>query len=155
MQKLKKTRRKQKNNRNKHKHKQNSSKKTDKNNQKYRISSPRTSANKSHQIFAEVRGLDIVYFCFFSFFLFKMCFFEYFVFFLQMFSPSLFKLLHLQSNNTYKNRKTTEKLEGKHNNIKKKQKSPSRNLRDIYSRSVRGLDIMYFCFFFFCLKCFS
>ena len=33
--------------------------------QKYRISSPRTSANKSHKIFAEVRGLDILYFCLF------------------------------------------------------------------------------------------
>ena len=32
--------------------------------QKYRISSPRISANKSHKLFAEVRGLEILYFCF-------------------------------------------------------------------------------------------
>ena len=48
--------------------------------QKYRISSPRTSANKSHKLFAEVRGLDILYFCVFilcvslSFFVFLFMF---------------------------------------------------------------------------------
>ena len=79
--------------------------------------------------------------------------------FVVMFSLSLVKLLHLQSNNnTYKTnisiRKQTRTTKAK----QKKQKSPSRNLRDIYSRSGRGLDILYFCFsflmFFFEFVCF-
>ena len=45
---------------------QNNSKKNRKT-QKYRISSPRTSANNLCDLFAEVRGLDILYLCFFSF----------------------------------------------------------------------------------------
>ena len=65
---LKKTRRKQKNKHKETENTQNNSKKNRKQ-QKYRISSPRTSANKSHKLFAEVRGLDILYFCLFYVFL--------------------------------------------------------------------------------------
>ena len=65
--------------------------------QKYRISSSRTSANKSHKLFVDVRGLDILYFffvyVFIIVFLLFLCFFMFF-----LFSPSLFKLLHSQSN---------------------------------------------------------
>ena len=93
------------------------------------ISSPRTSANKSHKLFAEVRGLEILYFCFVCF---SVSFYVVCLFFIFMFSPSLFKLLHLQSNNTYKNinKNITTWRKTKTNN-KKQQKSPSRNLRDI------------------------
>ena len=67
--------------------------------------------------------------------------------------------------NTYTNiKKKNIKLKGKHikKNIKKKEKntSPSQTLRDIcFSRSGRGLDIMYFCvlfmfFFEFLCLCF-
>ena len=56
---------------NKHRKKQNKQQKNSKESistkHKYRISSPRTSANKSHKLFAEVRGLDILYFCSFCF----------------------------------------------------------------------------------------
>ena len=57
------------------------------------------------------------------------CFFQFLcLFLLFMFSPSLFKFLHLQSNkNTYTNRST---------NIKSL--FPSRNLRDNYSRRFVG-----------------
>ena len=85
--------------------------------------------------------LFYVFLCFFMF-LYVFCFFFVFVFLFVRFSPSLFKLLHLQSKQHIK----TEQLKEKHRQTYNKQKSPSRNLRDIYSRSVRGLDILYLCF---------
>ena len=53
--------------------------------------------------------------------------------------------------NRKKKTRTNRKLEGNKKH-KKQHKSPSRNLRDIYSRSGRGLDIMYFCCFSVCLR---
>ena len=80
-----------------------------------------------------------------------LCFFM----FLFMFSPSLFKLLHLQSKGTYKNIKQKKHNTKKLRKTEQKQKSPSQTLRDIdFSRrfvgwqSGRGLDILYFCFVF-------
>ena len=49
-------------------------------------------------IFAEVRGLDILYFCFVVLFSKLFCFVNVSFWLCFMFSPSLFKLLHLQSN---------------------------------------------------------
>ena len=71
-----------------------------------------------------------------------MFFFLCFFFFIFMLSPSLLKLLHLQSNKhiqKHKDNKTTRRQNIKH---RQKQKSSSRNLRDMYSRSGRGLDIL-------------
>ena len=61
-----------------------------------------------------------VFLLFFEF----VCLFSLFSFVVFVFSPSLFKLLHLQSKNTYNNRTNINKLEGKHktnrtNNINK------------------------------------
>ena len=75
-----------------------------------------------------------------------------------MFSRSLFKLLHLQStNNTYNNRNHINSFDTKKKTEKHKTTYTtniislfsSRNLRYIYSRSGRGLDIQYFCLFYF------
>ena len=87
----------------------------------------------------------------------------FFVLFLSvvfMFSPSLFKLLHLQSTKTHiKTLNTPETLEGKHKK-QKKQKSPSQTLRDIYfSRRFVGwkycisvlFNVFLRVFMFFCL----
>ena len=78
----------------------------------------------------------------------------------SLFSLSLFELLHLQSNKTHIKTEATEKASRKTLTTTEnanKSLSPSRNLRDIYSRSGRGLDILYFCcclMFFFELLCF-
>ena len=61
--------------------------------QKYRISSPRTSANKSHKLFAEVRGLDILYLCFYFYFL--KCFPSSFLFFFMFLYVFCFRLVFL------------------------------------------------------------
>ena len=67
-------------NKHKKKHKTQTEKLKEKQNkQKYRISSPRTSANKSHKIFAEVRGLDILFFCLLLLFLEFVLFFVMFL----------------------------------------------------------------------------
>ena len=124
MQKLKKTRRKQKqterNRRNteklKEKHKQQ---------QKYRISSPRTSAKKMCDLFAEVRGLDILYFCCFYVFLRVVLFsFEFlcvsFLCCYMCFFDCKCKHLKILGENINKQQKetktTTEQLEEKHKN---------------------------------------
>ena len=61
--------------------------------------------------FAEVRGLEIMYLCvflfFLEFFLLFVCFFLFFFYF--VFSPSLFKLLHLQSKQTHIKAKNKQK----------------------------------------------
>ena len=82
-----------------------------------------------------------------------------------LFYPNLSKFLYLQSNNTNKN-KTNNKLgESIQQQTNNKYISASRNLRDIYSRSGLGLDILCvvfavvyvfvfskrFCFFLLCL----
>ena len=63
-----------------------------------------------------------------------------------MFSPSLFKLLHLQSKKKQKNQK--EQLKGKHEeNRKEKHKSPCQTLRYIYfSRRFVGCISCIVCF---------
>ena len=71
-----------------------------------------------------------------------------------LFSPSLFKLLHLQSNKTHMisflQKTTHKKLREKHKHRNNRNTLfPSRNLRDICSLSGRGLDILYFCCFVF------
>ena len=66
------------------------------------------TANKSHKIFAEVRGLDILYFCLLcvssscsSSCSVSFCFFTF-----LLFSPSLFQFVHLQSKKEkHKNRR--------------------------------------------------
>ena len=100
-------------------------------------------------------------FCFFSklfcFFHFSYVFCSFFFFIkhiFYMFSPSLFKLLHLQSNKHITTTTTTninilvENIQ-QHNRKHRNTFFPSRNLRDIYSRSGPGLDIQYFCCFVF------
>ena len=72
---------------------------THKQTQTYRISSPRTSANILCDLFAEVRGLDILYFLFFSFFLF-LCFslsflFKFVFLFLFLYVFVCFRLVFL------------------------------------------------------------
>ena len=73
--------------------------------QQYRISSPRTSANNLCDLFAEVRGLEILYFC-----CFLMFFFEYLCFvYVSFFFKKCFRLVFLSfciynRQNTYKNR---------------------------------------------------
>ena len=145
MQKLKKTRRKHKQNRKKQNNKHKNSKENTKT-RKYRISSPRTSANKSHKLFSQTLRdiyfsrrfvgwkscISVSFYVFLRVFMFLLFFFLFL--FLYMFSPSLFKLLHLQSTNTHINHiKQTEQLEGTHKTKHKtKQKSPSQTLRDIY-----------------------
>ena len=107
-------------------------------------------------LFAEVRGLDILYFCclgcsssLFLFLFLSVCFWFRLVF-LSLFIYNRTKHIYKQT--------TTEQLKETHQHITNKkntyltnkQKSPSRNLRYIYSRSGRGLDILYFCFCFLC-----
>ena len=74
--------------------------------QKYRISSPRTSANNLCDLFAEVRGLEILYFCF-SFFLFSfefLCFFSFLCFFFFLCFRLVFSSFCIYNRkNTYKN----------------------------------------------------
>ena len=82
--------------------------------------------------------------------LFFLCFFM-FLFIIVLFLKC-FRLVFLSfcfyNRKTHKNiKQTTEQLKEKQKHIKK-QKSPSRNLRYIYSRSGRGLDILYFCCFY-------
>ena len=85
--------------------------------------------------------------------------FSFFVFLYVLFSlflPSLFKLLHLQSNkHVYKQK---NKLEEKHKQNNINNRSLPAGTWDIYSRSGRGLDILYFCLlfnlFFFRFLCF-
>ena len=73
-----------------------------------------------------------------------------------MFSPSLFKLLHLHSNRHIYEQKKQQNNSKENIKTTEQQKSPSQTLRDIYFsrrfvgwRSGRGLDILYFCFFSF------
>ena len=152
-QKLKKTRRKHKTNRKKQKTTEKLREKQQQNrNTGYPAHEP-PRINISY-LFAEVRGLDILYFCF------VLCFSRSFsVLFLFLYVCLCFRLVYLSfciynRKNTYKNITKTKKLREKHKNIKTNNRNtlfPSRNLRDIYSRSGRGLDILYFCF----VLCFS
>ena len=67
-------------------------------------------------------GHYVFMFCFYMFFFEFFCLFFwmflYAYYYYYMFSPSLFKLLHLQSNNIYNNIQQTYKLEEKQNNRK-------------------------------------
>ena len=107
--------------------------------------------------FAEVRGLEIMYFCFLFMFFFEFLCFSCFVasFCLNMFSPSLFKFLHLQSTththiNTYTHNIKTQRKTST-NKTKKTQKSPSQTLRYIYFswRFVGWKSCISVCFMFF------
>ena len=60
--------------------------------QKYRISSPRTSANNLCDLSAEVRGLEILYFCFFYLFMFSL---EFFFFCFSLFLLCFFLLFYV------------------------------------------------------------
>ena len=115
-------------NRKKHNKQKNNSKKN-KQQHRYRISSPRTSANKSHKIFAEVRGLDILYFLLFFFELLYVLF--SFFFFFSFFS-SCFRLV-FSSFCIYNRTHTYNNIKQNINNLKKninkqKQQKNNRNL---------------------------
>ena len=147
MQKLNNTRRTHKTQQKETYNKYTNSKKTEQ--QKYRISSPQTSANKSHKIFAEVRGLDIPYFYLlkrlsYSFLLFFV--FCFFLFLFQCFRLVCLSFCIYNRQNMYKHKTQNNSKKNITTTKQNKQNSPSRNLRDIYSRSVRGLDILYFVF---------
>ena len=110
----------------------------------------------------------MLYFCCcFMFFLKLFCCFCYGSLCCLLFSPSLFKLLHLQSKKTHinicfvkktKNIKTRKKTgETKEKKTEISQPDPQRYL---FFAEVRGLDILYFCLFMFffeffcCFVCF-
>ena len=117
-------------------------------------------------IFAEVRGLDILYFCV------SCCFFSrsfyvlllLFVMLFCMFSPSLFKLLHLQSKKshikTFEYKKKTLKASRKTWKQKRKQKyiisqpEPERYLFAVGSRAGYPVLLLFYVVFFSKLCCF-
>ena len=88
--------------------------------------------------------------------LFEMCFCLCYVSFCCfMCWPSLVKLLHLQSTKTHNKRNNRNSFDKKKENNEQhkttnrqiiKSLSPSRNLRNIHSRSGRGLDSLHLCF---------
>ena len=95
--------------------------------QKYRISSPRTSANKSHKLFAEVRGLEILYLCCFC----LLCFIYIYIYIYICVSSSCFVLfcvflcclcfrLVFLSCCIYNRKKTHINTENKHNTTRRK-----------------------------------
>ena len=99
------------------------------------------------------RGLDILYFCLFYVFLEAVLFVFLFVFFVML-SPSLFKFCIYNRNTTHiKTKQNITCFDKNKQNTKKNRNTllSSRNLRNIYSRSGRGLDILYLCF---CLNVF-
>ena len=95
--------------------------------QKYRISSPRTSANKSHKLFAEVRGLEILYFCFLCF---PSSFSVFFCFYMCFFDCKCKSLKRLGEN-----RKTTERNITK--NIKTRRKTEKTEIQDFQPTNLR------------------
>ena len=118
--------------------------KKNKKQQKYRISSPRTTQNIS----AEVRGLDILYFCSVCFMFFSKLFWLLFCFFLFCLC---FRLVYLSfciynRNNTYKNRTNIKSFEKNKKNIIS-QPEPERYLFAVGSRA--GYPVFLFCFFCF------
>ena len=88
-------------------------------------------------LFAEVRGLDILYFCCFVFLEAFMCYVCLFICCVLCVCLVYLSFCIYNRTTTYNNRNTW---------------FPSRNLRDIYSRSGPGLDILYFCCFMFFSK---
>ena len=143
MQKLKKTRR---------KHKQKNRNKTEQLEEKHKNNNtgyrPRTSANKSHKIFAEVRGLDILYFCFYVFLLvvlFCLCFLCLFLCFRLVFLSCCI----YNQKNTYKS--TKKKQNNSKENIKTKRTSISQPEPERYFFAVgsRAGYPVFMCFVFF------
>ena len=111
-------------------------------------------------LFAEVRGLDILYLCFFCVFMFFVledCIYIYIYICIYFNTKCVvcFRLVYFSfciynRTKTYTNRNNRKILRRKQTN-KHTHKNiytlfPSRNLRDIYSRSGPGLDILYLCF---------
>ena len=119
------------------------------------ISSPRPDREQIAQIIRGGSWAGYTVFLFvFMFFFELLCF--VFVYLCCLLLFVCFRLVFLsfciynRNKNTYTNikKKNIKKLKGKQT-THKKQKSPSQNLRYIYSRSGRGLEILYVCCLFY------
>ena len=69
-----------------------------------------------------------------------------------MFSPSIFKRLHLQSNTTHT--KTKQKLNNSKKHIKTTEISQPEPERYLFFAEVRGLEILYVCCVCFSSSCY-
>ena len=101
-------------------------------------------------------SFEFLCFCFCFIKLFVLCFsLSCFVCFMclyvLLFSPSLFKLLHLQSKKTHIKTEKTEKLEGKHKKNRKNRNLPARPLEIFIFRggSWAGYPVFLFVFYVF------